>query len=151
MAKKARDQRDNEESDCFATSTFAENYIRHTNTDKKLSLSIKNLNHNISKIRRKFTQCHVTWAQKISLFLCWIKIWSFATFIIFWLIWLVISFDSRFSLDSTHMTKASTNQKPRIREIFFVEISKRGKIISVISKEKKKSFRKLKEQFLKVK
>ena len=31
----ARDQRDNEESDCVAASTFAESYIRHTGMNKK--------------------------------------------------------------------------------------------------------------------
>ena len=33
----ARDQRDNEESDCVAASTFAESYIRHTGMNKKIA------------------------------------------------------------------------------------------------------------------
>ena len=38
----ARDQRDNEESDCIAASTFAESYIRHNvGTDKNFAPPIR--------------------------------------------------------------------------------------------------------------
>ena len=38
----ARDQRDNEESDCIAASTFAESYIRHNvGTNKKFAPPIR--------------------------------------------------------------------------------------------------------------
>ena len=47
----ARDQRDNEESDCIAASTFAESYIRHTGMNKKnCSLNLKNISGNRDKV-----------------------------------------------------------------------------------------------------
>ena len=60
----ARDQRDNEESDCFAASTFAESYIRHNvGTDQKfctcnsslpslhfIDLNLKNLSGTRDKV-----------------------------------------------------------------------------------------------------
>jgi len=51
-AKMARDQRDNEESDCVAASTFAESYIRHTGNRDKVYAVPRDLSSKVEPISR---------------------------------------------------------------------------------------------------